>query len=558
MIMTDKKILCVVRASTEKQETESQKKELVEYCRTKGFTDDEMAFIEVAGASARKLNDKYLQMLEDIKATILASNSIKSVALWALNRLGRVESKLIEMKEFFVNNKIQVYCKNPSFTLLDESGNITTGGSIAFSVYATMVQFETDEMFEKMQRGKARNKANGIYSGGNIKYGITLDENKHFIINTDEAAIVRKIYDLYSTGKYSIYKLVNELNSLGYTKNGKKFNYDMIQGVLADTSYYTKNIISKELFDKCKAIKEKTIAVKRTKEYRNVNFAVGLLRCSCCGRNYIAAGDFYTCYSKTLANRKHIKCDCQSPVIRREVVDELLWLVTKRLYQRFIMDADTITIKEWEVKESDLKRKIATATKELESFNSKVEVITNKYIDGIYNDSQYNNSLKRLESKKAEIKSVIDNNKKELEEIVGKINTLELSKNEKYAMSLTANELNIDEYEDRLKMKDLMYQMVDSIKLNAYKDGKKKLVDITIISKSKLEFTFTYNIWINNFRKKECPIFYNNLPLYSKNGNVETLNKSVLELINSKIGLPNLSTSELGESIYNLIDKELL
>lgn len=550
------KILCIVRASTEKQETESQKKELVDYCKTLGFTDSDMEFIEVAGASARKLNKKYIQMLEDIKSTILNNPSIKSVALWHLNRLGRVESKLHEMKEFFVTNKIQVYCKNPDFTLLDDKGNESAAGGIAFSVYASMVKYETDEMFDKMKRGKDRNKANGIYYGGNIKYGITLDENKHFIINTDEAAIVRKIYDLYSTGKYSIYKLVNELNSLGYTKNGKKFNYDMVQGILADTSYYTKNIISKELFDKCKAIKEKTIAVKRTKEYRNVNFAVGLLKCSCCGRNYIAAGDFYTCYSKTLANRKHIKCECQSPVIRREVVDELLWLVTKRLYQRFMIDADTITIKDWKVKESDLKRKIVTATKELESFKSKVVMITNKYIDGIYNDSQYNNSLKRLESKKAEIKSVIDNNKKELEEIVGKINTLELSKNEKYVMSLT--ELNSEEYEDRLKMKDLMYQMIDSIKLNAYKDGKKKLVDITIISKSKIEFTFTYNVWINNFRKKECPIFYNNLPLYSKNGNVETLNKDVLELINSKIGLPNLSESELGESIYNLIDKELL
>lgn len=550
------KILCIVRASTEKQETESQKKELVDYCKTLGFMDSDMEFIEVAGASARKLNKKYIQMLEDIKSTILNNPSIKSVALWHLNRLGRVESKLHEMKEFFVTNKIQVYCKNPDFTLLDDKGNESAAGGIAFSVYASMVKYETDEMFDKMKRGKDRNKANGIYYGGNIKYGITLDENKHFIINTDEAAIVRKIYDLYSTGKYSIYKLVNELNSLGYTKNGKKFNYDMVQGILADTSYYTKNIISKELFDKCKAIKEKTIAVKRTKEYRNVNFAVGLLKCSCCGRNYIAAGDFYICYSKTLANRKHIKCECQSPVIRREVVDELLWLVTKRLYQRFMIDADTITIKDWKVKESDLKRKIVTATKELESFKSKVVMITNKYIDGIYNDSQYNNSLKRLESKKAEIKSVIDNNKKELEEIVGKINTLELSKNEKYVMSLT--ELNSEEYEDRLKMKDLMYQMVDSIKLNAYKDEKKKLVDITIISKSKIEFTFTYNVWINNFRKKECPIFYNNLPLYSKNGNVETLNKDVLELINSKIGLPNLSESELGESIYNLIDKELL
>ena len=98
----EKKILCIIRASTEQQETESQKKELVAYCITKGFAVEEMAFIEVAGASARKLNDKYIQMLEDIKATLLSSPTINAVALWHLNRLGRVESKLHEMKEFFV------------------------------------------------------------------------------------------------------------------------------------------------------------------------------------------------------------------------------------------------------------------------------------------------------------------------------------------------------------------------------------------------------------------------------------------------------------------------
>lgn len=200
------KILCIVRASTEKQETESQKEELVDYCKTLGFTDCDMEFIEVAGASARKQNDKYIQMLEDIKSTILNNSSIKSVAIWHLNRLGRVESKLHEMKEFFITQKIQVYCKNPEFKLFEDNGEESVGGGIAFSVYASMVKYETAEMFAKMKRGKERNKANGIYYGGNIKFGITLDENKHFIINTDEAAIVRKVYDLYSTGKYSIYK----------------------------------------------------------------------------------------------------------------------------------------------------------------------------------------------------------------------------------------------------------------------------------------------------------------------------------------------------------------
>ena len=244
----EKTILCIIRASTERQETESQKKELVAYCKAKGFTEEQMEFIEVAGASARKLNKKYIQMLEDIKATILTNPTIKSVALWHLNRLGRVESKLHEMKEFFVEHKIQVYCKNPEFILLNDDGTANAAGGITFSVYASLVKHETDEMFAKTKRGRDRNKAQGIYNGGNIKYGLTLDNTKHFIINTEEASIIRLIFDLYSSGKYSIYKLVLELNSRDITKNGQKMNYDMVQGILADKSYYNGKlpIIDKE------------------------------------------------------------------------------------------------------------------------------------------------------------------------------------------------------------------------------------------------------------------------------------------------------------------------
>lgn len=151
------KVLCIVRSSTEAQEIESQKKELIEFCKTKGFADRDMLFIEAQGASARSLNKKYIKMLEDIKSTILNDSEIKSVAVWALNRLGRVESKLHEMKEFFVKNRIQVYCKDPSFKLLKEDGTEDTAGSMMFSVYAAMVKLDTEEMFAKMQRGKKRN-----------------------------------------------------------------------------------------------------------------------------------------------------------------------------------------------------------------------------------------------------------------------------------------------------------------------------------------------------------------------------------------------------------------
>ena len=43
------KVLCIVRSSTEAQEIESQKKELIEFCKTKGFADSDMLFIESQG-----------------------------------------------------------------------------------------------------------------------------------------------------------------------------------------------------------------------------------------------------------------------------------------------------------------------------------------------------------------------------------------------------------------------------------------------------------------------------------------------------------------------------
>ena len=37
-----RKILCIVRSSTVAQEIETQKKELIEFARTKGYDDDDM------------------------------------------------------------------------------------------------------------------------------------------------------------------------------------------------------------------------------------------------------------------------------------------------------------------------------------------------------------------------------------------------------------------------------------------------------------------------------------------------------------------------------------
>ena len=545
----EKRILCIIRASTEYQETESQKKELISYCISKGFGVDEMAFIEVTGASARTLNGKYIQMLGDVKATLLSSPTINAVALWHLNRLGRIESKLHEMKEFFVTNKIQVFCKNPSFTLLDDDGNESVAGGIAFSVYATMVKYETDEMFAKMKRGKERNRENGMYIGGKIKFGYTLDEAKHFIINTDEAKTIRLIYELYSTGKYSFYTLIKELRERGITKDGQKITYEMIQNALADTSYYKNKLplISKELFDKCAAIKANTVAVKRTKESKNINYAVGLLKCSC-GNNYIACGDFYRCYSKVNKSRKKKQVECNSPTIRRDILDNILLLVARLLQQKFLMEIDTVSIQEQRDKMNVLILKISTAQKEILSIKDRKDRLENAYyVDGEMSEGKFKKMLDNLRFKKIQTESLISNYNAEIGNIKKVIKQIELPTNIRYAQSLLSSDLD----KDRSKIKEIMFDNINNITVKRLMKGNHKCVEITINSKSNISFIFVYDTWLNTHRKNECNVFYEGLPVYNIDGGLIKLNDVVMDSLYSKIGLPLLTDSELGKAIIN-------
>lgn len=550
----EKKILCIVRASTERQETESQKKELIEFCITKGFVEDEMEFIEVAGASARKLNKKYIQMLEDIKATLRTSPTIKAVALWHLNRLGRVKMCLTEMENFFVENKIQLYVKEGFDTpLLDKDGKETWGASMAFSIYSVMVEEETKEMFAKMKRGRERNKANGIFYGGKIKFGYTLDDTKHFIINEEEAKIIRLIFELYATGKYSFYKLVEELRARGITKSGQKITYEMIQNALSDKAYYKGvngklPLIDKELFDKCTAIKDNTVAVKRTKESINVNFAVGLLKCSC-GNNYIASGDFYRCYSKMNNYRKKKIVECDAPLIRMSILDDALWLVTRLLQQRFLMDNDASDITKYKDKINILTVKVSTAQKDLSSINERKKKLEDAYyIEGDMTEAQFKKIRASLHSRELQKESEIRNYNVEIVDIEKKIKQIELPTSDRYLQSLLLSDLDENEIEDRKKIKEMMFMHIEKVTIKKVMKGKHKCVEITIISKSGLSFVFLYDTWLNSHRKGECNLFYENKPVYEIDGQVITQTNVVKQMLYQKIGLPELTYKELGEA----------
>ena len=410
------KILSVLRASTVQQDLESQKEDMLKFCKEKGF--DEIVWIETKGASARKANKQYLQMLEDIKNTII-NNDIKYVAFWHLNRLGRIESYIQQMKEWFIQNKIQVYIKNPSLQLLNEDGTLNSGTNIAFSIFAAMVSYDTEELMEKTKRTRWTNaKKNKFQGGKDVKTGYVLNDDRYIIVDTDDYGykLVQLIFNEYATGKYSMRTLYKELKERGYNKpSGKPLDQQFIKKILSDESYiggcskevvterrYTP-IISKEVFDKCTSIRIGNRAGDLEKYQKHTFLGIKIIKCNCCGNYIVGNKSHYRCFrawtnntDRTCTNRTNLKI---------EVMDAILWRIACTKHMTYLMEANQDDKIKFQEERNVLIQKIKTQKELMQNQPKKKIRIQEGYENGIYSKVEY---LKKIAVIDEQAKEIID------------------------------------------------------------------------------------------------------------------------------------------------------
>lgn len=405
-----KTILCVIRTSTEEQETASQKKDMLEFCISRGFKEEDIEWIEVAGASARKQNEKYVQMIALIKSTILNNPDIKNCALWHLNRLGRVDSILVEMKNWFIENHIQVYVKNPSLTLLNSDGSVNSGTEIAWGLFATMVKQDTEEIFAKMRRGKKRNSEQMKFNGGcETRFGYRVDNSGYIVPDVKESKLVKLIYDEYVTGKWSAIKLAKELKSRGIKqRNDKDITWIFVSKVLSDTAYigYTDNdnakshrkftpIIDQDIWEKVKMIRENHIFKRTSKESKRTSFGVGVLKCSCCGSHYIANDKYYVCYKKKNTSKFNGACT-DAARIRTDVFDELIWDIASTIHIGYLQNLDEKSITQHESEKAVLLQKMNESNNLLMKLTERKKRVVNLYADGELTEAEFKGKKGKL------------------------------------------------------------------------------------------------------------------------------------------------------------------
>lgn len=87
-------------------------------------------------------------------------------------------------------------------------------------------------------KGLKENALKCLHNGGIPALGYDVASDKTYVINEQEAVIVRKIFDLYANHGWGYNRIINELNACGYTtKTDKPFGKNSLHDLLKNPKY---------------------------------------------------------------------------------------------------------------------------------------------------------------------------------------------------------------------------------------------------------------------------------------------------------------------------------
>lgn len=435
-----KKAIAIIRTSTKAQEIESQKKEVLNWCVKDGLTLEEVEVVGKQGASAIKLDEEYLKNLNRVYELIESVPSIKTVYAFAIDRIGRDEEVLMQLKNRLIRNGVQLKIMNPTLILLNEDGSVNNGVELAFSLFATMAKQEMETKKARFDRARRRNAEQGLYNGGGeIKYGYTV-EDKRIVIAEDEANIVRMIYDMMASGNYSYFTLTKEIKDRGITFRGKEITVKTIISLFNTTIYTGKPngklgtkypvIITEEFYNKVKQVISNNNRFQN-KEFKHSHFATKILRCSDCGTAYTAVVNNYRCYRRSFTKR-YIALGEDDKICHNNIsfqikyLDGYLWSIAQKLHFEYLNKEDDAKTAELTEEKDVLFQKIEELERRIEEVAGRKRAnIIDMFAEALISKEERNKRLSKVDEEVADYNKAIATYKQRIVTIDSMLNDSE-------------------------------------------------------------------------------------------------------------------------------------
>jgi site-specific DNA recombinase len=261
-------IICRV-SSKEQEETgyslDAQEKLLNEYADKNKISVVKVYKISES-ASGKQARKKFYEILQYIK-----KNNVSLILAEKIDRLTRNLKDASIINDWVQENKNnEVHFVKENFIV---SQNTKAHENFVWDMKVAMARFYTNNLSEEVKKGQKEKIAQGwVPMRAPLGYK-SQGEKGHMIqvVDSEMAPLVKKMFELYATGNYSVLSVQDEMVKLGLrTRNGNKVLQSRIYTLLQDPYYYGKirwngevtqgshePIITKDLFDKVQSILKK-------------------------------------------------------------------------------------------------------------------------------------------------------------------------------------------------------------------------------------------------------------------------------------------------------------
>lgn len=300
IIPIDDAAVIYARYSTENQKEQSieaQKRACKEYAE-KNALEIVGEYIDRAKSGTNTEKRNALQkMLEDSK-----SGKFSKVIVFSLDRFSR------NLRDY-LNSVHELNENGVSLRSVTEHIDDSYSGRVLATILMLNAEMYISNLAGHIKKNQREAARKGLYTGGNIPLGYMVNSDKEFVINEEEARVVRKIFEMYSKG-HSYGEIIERLNIEGYqTKAGNKFVQSSLYSILKNEKYigtYTHGengddesetekqivlkdkippIVGKDLFDKVQQrLNSNKQSAGRNKSERGYILS-GLVQCGMCGVN---------------------------------------------------------------------------------------------------------------------------------------------------------------------------------------------------------------------------------------------------------------------------------
>ncbi len=400
---------------------DAQIEKIREYCNNHNFSV--IQEIKLTESSTRGDRKEFHKMLEFVKK----QKNKTAIVVYCVDRFQRSFKESAEIEALLKEDAIEVHFWKDSLVLTKNSpaSDITRWnmGILAAKMYVDALRDNVKRSMEyNWKVGILQNKAPTGY------INITKNKKKTVIIDEERGALVKKMFEEYATGLYSLKDMVVWARTHGLTSRfaDKPLCRAAIHAILQNPFYcgvmyvkghYIKHIytplIDEDLFNTVQKQLSGKATIHTKTEYGSMDFALrGLFRCGKCGCTMTP--ELHTKksgkqYSYLKCSHTHGNCD-QKPIneqlVFQQIEDEL---VGSFHFSDKALNALKSSIREYIQNENGFNRMHKQELqKRLRDAKNRLDNAVNMLLDGVITKEIYETKKHQLDTEIAEIESELN------------------------------------------------------------------------------------------------------------------------------------------------------